>query len=99
MPRVSLGIAIRDPLTAAPTYEKLVAENAELRRRLEQLVGTSASQAELIDQLERRIAALESQLGEGSTNSSQPPSSDRFTNKLKGESPNRAVRRARVQTR
>lgn len=94
MPRVSWGIPTRDPSSDAPTYEELAAENAELRRRLEQLAGTNASQVGLIDQLQRRIAALESRLGKDSTNSSLPPSSDRFTKKAKGESPNRAARRA-----
>lgn len=94
MPRVSWGIPTRDPSSDAPTYEELAAENAELRRRLEQLAVTNASQTELIYQLQRRLAALESRLGKDSTNSSLPPSSDRFTKRDKPESPNRAARRA-----
>jgi hypothetical protein len=62
MPRVSLEIPIRDPSSDAPSYEELAAENADLCRRLDELAGTNASQAELIDQLQRRIAALESRL-------------------------------------
>ena len=72
MPRVSWGIPTRDPSSDAPTHEELAAENAELRRRLEQLAGANASQAGLINQLQRRIAALESRLGRDSTNSSLP---------------------------
>ena len=89
-----MGIPTRDPSPDAPTREQLAVENAELRRRLEELATNNASQAELIDQLTRKIATLENRLGKDSTNSSLPPSSDRFAKKAKGDSPNRAARRA-----
>ena len=61
------------------TFEALTAENAELRAQIEVLTG--------------KIAELEKRLSKDSSNSSKPPSSDRFK-KPRPESPNRAARRA-----
>lgn len=79
----------------------VLAENAELRRQLEasaveiqQLTATNASLTSLVDELQRRIAELERRLGKDSSNSSLPPSSDRFKAKQRPESPSRAARRA-----
>lgn len=66
----------------------------ELARLLEEAELTISSQAELIGELERKVAALEKRLGKNSSNSSLPPSSDRFRTPAKTESPNRKARRA-----
>lgn len=52
-----------------PSYEELVAENETQRL-------TISSQAELIAELQRKVAELEKRLGKSSQNSSMPPSSD-----------------------
>ncbi len=65
-----------------------------LQARVAELTTEKAALAGLIDQLRRKVAELEKRLGKDSSNSSLPPSSDRFTKKAKQESPNRAARRA-----
>lgn len=80
--------------TGGRSLEELEAEIEEQRSLLEASTFTISSQAELIDQLQRRIAALEKRLGKNSSNSSLPPSSDRFEKPAKTKSPNRKARRA-----
>ncbi len=63
----------------------------ELERLLKKVEDTISSQAELIDELRRKIAEFEKRLGK---NSSLPPSSDRFQKPAKSECPNRKARRA-----
>lgn len=80
--------------------EALRAENALLVEKnaglVDQVDGLSVANAGLVEQVETlgaKIAELERKLGRNSSNSSLPPSSDRF-GKPKPESPNRAARRA-----
>jgi hypothetical protein len=61
-------------VSAAPTYEQLLALVAELSARVEELTELNAAQA-------ARIAELERRLGQNSRNSSRRPSSDAFDNK------------------
>lgn len=74
------------PGTGEPTYEELGAENSALRA---QVVVLTDQVAVLTD----KVAELEKKLSKDSSNSSLPPSSDRF-NRPRPESPNRAARRA-----
>lgn len=53
----------------APSYEQLVAQNAELRSQ-------NAELGKLVAVLSERVAELERRLGMNSSNSSRPPSSD-----------------------
>lgn len=76
------------------SLEELAADFCELQKLLEAAELTISSQAELIDELRRKIADLEKRLGKNSSNSSLPPSSDRFQKPAKTESPNRKARRA-----
>jgi transposase len=85
----------------------LAAENAGLVEQVgalsvanaglvEQVGALSVANAGLVEQVETlgaKIAGFEKRLGRNSSNSSLPPSSDRF-GKPKPESPNRAARRA-----
>ena len=71
----------------------LVAKNAGLVEQVDALSVANASLVEQVDALAAKIAGLEKRLGKNSSNSSLPPSSDRF-GKPKTESPNRAARRA-----
>jgi transposase/uncharacterized coiled-coil protein SlyX len=82
------------PDDAGRSRGELVAENAELHCRVEELASDNAVQAKVIGELRRKITELEKRLSKDSTNSSLPPSSDRFRNKAKVESPTRAERRA-----
>lgn len=73
----------------------------EVARLLEEAELTISSQADLIssqtvliDELRRKIAEFEKRLDKNSSNSSLPPSSDRFQKPAKTESPNRKARRA-----
>lgn len=81
--------------------DKAVAENRELRETIETireenkaLHETNATREEQIELLAAKIAGLEKKLGQNSSNSSLPPSSDRGPRPPKPESPNRAARRA-----
>jgi len=74
--------------------DRAVAENRELRKTIETLREQNAAQAGQIDSLASKIAGLERKLGQNSSNSSLPPSSDRGPRPPKAESPNRAARRA-----
>lgn len=77
-----------------PSVEELLATIDQQGKLLEEAGLTISSQAELIDELRRLIAQLEKRLGKNSSNSSLPPSSDRFQKPAKAESPNRKARRA-----
>lgn len=76
------------------SLEEPAADACELRELLRAAGLTISSQAELIHELRRKIAELEKRLGKNSSNSSLPPSSDRFVKPTKTESPNRKARRA-----
>ena len=67
--------------------EALQVENSSLIER-------NAALAEQVQALSAKIAGLEKRLGRDSSNSSLPPSSDRFSSTPKPESQNRAARRA-----
>jgi hypothetical protein len=57
------------PADPRPSYEDLVAENAELR----EVVGELSA---VVTELRAEVAELRRQLGQNSRNSSKPPSSD-----------------------
>jgi len=75
--------------------EALRAENAVLVERATVLEATNASLAEELAKLSDKVAELEKKLSRNSSNSSLPPSSDRFGSKGKPENVNRAARRAK----
>ncbi len=75
--------------------EALRAENAVLVERARVLEATNASLAEELAALADKLAELERKLSRNSSNSSLPPSSDRFGRKEKPENANRAARRAK----
>ncbi len=72
----------------------LQADNTSLQADNAALIEKTIAEEGEIETLTGRISALEKRLGKNSSNSSLPPSSDRFGKKPKEESPNRAARRA-----
>jgi transposase len=102
--QVKLGISRREPTSDShlrAALDKAVAENRELRETIETLREENkalreadATRTEQLDSLAAKIAGLERKLGQNSSNSSLPPSSDRGPRQPKPESPNRAARRA-----
>jgi transposase len=88
---VPWGIPTRDPPSDAPTYEQLVAENADLRAAVELVTKFNAELATKVTELQGRVADLEERLGRNPRNSSMPLSAELFT---KPPSPSRAERRA-----
>jgi hypothetical protein len=71
-----------------PSYEDLVAENAELRSLVERLTAR-------LDAVETELAAVKRQLGRDSSNSSTPPSKDSIAAKAK----QRVDRSSRVRSK
>lgn len=63
-----------------PTYEDLQAENTALKIENTALKKEVADLKNLVEQLLKRVADLESQLKQNSKNSSKPPSSDQKAN-------------------
>jgi transposase len=59
-----------------PSYEELAARNAELTKRVSELLAVVAEQAALIETLRAEVAALRRRAGRDSSNSSKPPSQD-----------------------
>lgn len=59
-----------------PSYEQLLALNADLYARLEQALGRIAELETRLEQSMNRVADLEAQLRQSSKNSSKPPSAD-----------------------
>jgi len=76
------------------TIVALQGQNAMLRKETDGLRAENASLREEVSALAHKITGLEKKLGRNSSNSSLPPSSDRFVKPPKPESPNRKARRA-----
>ena len=76
------------------SQSELEAENEVLRGENERLSGQVAELTAKIEMLTRKITELEKKLGQNSSNSSLPPSSDLFGRKAKTNSPSRKERRA-----
>jgi transposase len=92
-----LGISSQDPTSGAhlrTALDRFAAENRELRQENKELRELNAAQAAQLEELASKLAGLERKLGQNSSNSSLPPSSDRGPRPPKPESPNRAARRA-----
>ncbi len=76
------------------SQSELRADNEVLRGENERLSGQVAELTAKIEMLTRKITELEKKLGQNSSNSSLPPSSDLFGRKAKTNSPSRKERRA-----
>ena len=73
---------------------ELETENEVLHLENERLSSQVAELTTKIEMLTRKITELEKKLGQNSSNSSLPPSSDLFGRPAKTNSPNRKERRA-----
>ena len=62
--------------SSLPSYEQLLALNADLCVRLEQALGRIVDLEARLEQSTSRVTDLEAQLKRSSKNSSQPPSAD-----------------------
>jgi transposase len=87
-----------------PSYEDLVARNAELAARnaelaarVDELMAVVAGQGALIESLRAEVAALRRQAGRDSSNSSQPPSQDGPAAKAKKKAGQQKARPGQAQ--
>jgi hypothetical protein len=76
--------------TPEPSYEELAAFVVELTARLERADARLEQADARIEALEAEVAALRAQLGRNSTNSSTPPSADRWRRGGSGSRPGRS---------